>query len=95
MDKIKEKEKETDLKLMKDPISWYNWPILPVKRMTDNGRSPESGFLLATGKPIVYLKNIFDLHDIGIKSVKEITEKIESREYPSFECIVNDGWMVD
>lgn len=95
MDPRKEKEKEEDLKLMKDPTSWAVWPILPVKKISDNGDMPEFGFLLATGKPVVYLKNMFDLQDLGIRTVKEISEKVEGKEYPNFEDIIRDGWIVD
>lgn len=95
MDPREEKEKEDDLKLMKDPLSWYRWPILPVKKISGNGERPKLGFLLAIGKPIVYLKNMCDLQELGVTTVKEIMEKVESKEYANFECIVDDGWIVD
>lgn len=98
MDPRNEKEKAEDLKLMKDPPSWNRWPILPVKKIPDNGGSGgrlEVGFLLAIGKPIVYLKNMYDLQELGVTTVKEIMEKVESKEYPSFDGIVDDGWIVD
>jgi nucleoside 2-deoxyribosyltransferase len=95
LDPRKEKEKEEDLKLMKDHTSWAIWSMLPVKKMPDNGEMPECGFLLATGKPIVYLRNMYDLQDMGITTIKEIMEKIDGKDYPSFEDIVNDGWIVD
>ena len=50
---------------------------------------------MAIGKPIVYLKNMYDLIDFGVTTVKEIMEKVEGKEYPSFESIVDDGWIVD
>lgn len=95
MDMMDEKEKTEDLKLMKDPQSWRRWPILPVKKLVENGERPKIGFLLAIGKPIVYLKNMYDLKDLGITTVKEIMEKVESKEYSSFDDIVDDGWTVD
>jgi len=95
MDPRNEKEKEEDLKLMKDPLLWYRWPILPVKKIPDNGERPKFGFLLAIGKPIVYLKNMYDLQELGVTTVKEIMEKVESKEYSSFDSIVDDGWIVD
>lgn len=94
MDPRTEKEKAEDLKLMKDPLLWHRWPILPVKKV-ENGERPKFGFLLAIGKPIVYLKNMYDLQEFGVTTVKEIMEKVESKEYPSFEGIVDDGWIVD
>jgi hypothetical protein len=95
MDPRNEKEKAEDLKLMKDPLSWGRWPILPVKKIPDNGERQKVGFLLAIGKPIVYLKNMCDLQELGVTTVKEIMEKVEGKEYPSFEGIVDDGWTVD
>jgi hypothetical protein len=98
MDSKNEKENAEDLKLMKDPLSWYRWPILPVKKIPDNGGSggrPEFGFLLAIGKPIVYLKNMYDLQELGVTTVKEIIEKVAGKEYSSFERIIDDGWIVD
>lgn len=95
MDPRNEKQKEEDLKLMKDPESWIRWPILPVKKILDDGGRPEFGFLLAIEKPTVFLGNMFDLHDLGVKTVKDIIEKVEGKEYPSFDSIVNDGWIVD
>lgn len=95
MDPRKEKEKEEDLTLMKDPTLWARWPILPVKKIPDNGEMPEFGFLLATGKPIVYIKNMYDLQDMGITTVKDVMEKVEGKEYPNFKGIIDDGWIVD
>ena len=95
MDPRNEKEKGEDLKLMKDPLSWYRWPILPVKKILDNGGRPECGFLLVIGKPIVYLKNMYNLQELGVITIKEIMEKVERKEYPSFGGIVDDGWIVD
>ena len=46
MDPRKEKEKEDDLKLMKDPLLWHRWPMLPVKKMPDNGERQKFGFLI-------------------------------------------------
>jgi hypothetical protein len=83
------------IKLMKDPKSWAMYPMLPVKKISDNHKMPEFGFLLATGKSIVFLKNVFDLDDLGIRTVKDIIEKVDKEEYPSFEDIVKDGWIVD
>lgn len=89
------KQKEEDVKLMKDPASWHRWPILPVKKIVGNGERPEFGFLLAMGKPIVYMKNMYGLVDLGVKTVKEIMEKVDGKEYPSFDSIVEDGWVID
>ena len=95
MDPRDKKQKEDDLKLVKDPKLWYNWPILPLKKLPGNGEIPEFGFLLAIGKPIVYLKNMYDLLDLRVTTIKQIMEKVEGKEYPSFENIIDDEWIVD
>lgn len=90
----REKEKQEDLRMIKDPNTWGCWPILPMKKATGEGERPV-GFLLATGKPKLYLRNFLDLRGIGVQTVKEIDEKVQSREYVSFEAILDDGWIID
>lgn len=89
-----EKRRQEYLKMMRDPYTWVNWPILPMKRV---GRydPPMTGFLLATGQPKLYLKNFLELHELGINTINEVDKKIESKEYNSFESILDDGWTVD
>lgn len=89
-----EKEIQADLKMMKDPGDWACWPLLPMKRVEEHGDT-SVGFLMATGKSKLYLRNFMDLPELGIKSAKEVDEKIPAKEYASFEDILKDGWLVD
>ena len=88
-----EKERAENLKLMKSPDKWLCWPILPVKRVIVKTEMPAIGFMLATGEPVVYLKNMYDLK--GGSSVKDIMENTPSKRYENFEEILNDGWLAD
>lgn len=88
----KEEEMQADLKMMKEPDSWPLWPLLPMKKVADTGNP---GFLLATGKPKLYLRNFLELKDIGIRTIGEVDEKIAAKEYTSFEEILDDGWIID
>jgi len=91
---IDEKERQECLKMMRDPGSWGLWPILPMKKLGEHGPNM-FGFMLATGKPKLYLRNFLDLQDIGIQTAKEADEKIRAKEYASFEAMIDDGWIVD
>lgn len=90
-----EKERKEDLDMMKNPDTWWRWPILPMKKIEKEEDRPKLGFMLATGRPIVYTRNMYDLKDIGVKTVKEIMEKAPNKEYTGFEEILDDGWQVD
>ena len=87
-----EKEIQEDLKMMKDPDAWAL--LLPMKRVGEHCIT-EVGFLRATGKPKLYLRNFMDLRDLGIQTIKEIDGKIPAKEYVSFEEILKDGWIID
>lgn len=84
-----------DLSMMKNPGKWRQYPILPIKRMDKSGGMPEFGLLLPIKNPVVYLANMWDLEDLGIKTAGDITSKIKSISYASFEAILDDGWIVD
>lgn len=90
-----EKERKEDLGMMKNPDTWLRWPILPMKKIEKEEERPKLGFMLATGKPIVYTRNMYELAHIGVKTVKEIMENVSNTEYASFEAVLDDGWQVD
>jgi hypothetical protein len=92
--KMDEKERKEDLKMMKDPDTWTHWPILPMKKVV-GPEMPKMGFMLATGKPVVYLTNMCDLRGLGVSTIQEVMEKVPSKEYASFEKILDDGWKID
>jgi hypothetical protein len=90
-----EQLRQDDLDMMKNPMTWHCWPILPIKKRNESGGRPEFGLLLATKKPVVYLVGMFDLGDLGIKNTADIMKKVKSTAYSSFEAILDDGWIVD
>lgn len=89
---LDEKEREENINMMKDPGKWECWPILPMKRVVRKSELPDSGFMLATGDPIVYLKNMYDLKG---GTVKDIMKNTPSKTYPNLEAVLDDGWIVD
>lgn len=96
MDKdINEKMRQEDLDMMKNPGKWYQYPILPVKRVKKSENVPEFGLLLPIKNPVVYLVNMWDLRDLGIRSSADIMNKVKPIAYKSFEAILDDGWVVD
>jgi hypothetical protein len=81
------KQPMTDQEFMANPKEWPAWPLLPVKRSTQEGRT-ECGFLLPT-QTDVYLDNIYALtRDWRPEGAKHIA-------YDSFAAIIADGWRVD
>lgn len=92
---IDEKERQENLKMIKDPGTWGCWPILPMKKIRGEHDLHSVGFLLATGKPKLYLTNFLNLNDLGVRTVKEVDEKVPAKEYDSFENILDDGWVID
>jgi hypothetical protein len=76
----------TDLEFMKAYDKWPRWPMLPLKKRDD---SKICGFLLGTGYPVVYLKNIY-----GLKQGDTI-ENLPKQEYDSLQAILDDGWVID
>lgn len=85
-----DKRKARYVKTMKNPSEWNHWPILPlVKRKTQ-----QYSFLIAEGKPNVYLENMFRLGEVGY-ALEDVVTKVRHIEYDSFEKVVDDGWEVD
>lgn len=89
---LDEKERKENLDIMKDPNKWVCWPILPMKKVVRKSELQDSGFMLATGEPIVYLKNMYDLKG---GTVKDIMKNTPSKTYESFDAILDGGWVVD
>lgn len=78
-----------DLDMVKDPDRWPQWPILPLKRGDQN---EEIGFLVASGIPTVYLKNIWALKP---GPMRDQLEGVSNLGYSTFEELISDGWRVD
>lgn len=87
----KEKRKKENVEMMKHSGKWPRSPILPLI----NREKRESALLLATGKPVIYLENIFALAELGVKNITDIQQKVKSTAFNSFEEIFDAGWEVD
>jgi hypothetical protein len=87
---VKFDEVAESLAMMQEPNRWPKWPVLPVKRRHDKG-GPECG-LMIEGRPTVYIANMFTLTPGALMPQLETTQ---SFGYPSYNDLVNDGWIVD
>lgn len=87
----KEKRKQENVEMMKHSGKWPRSPILPLV----NREKRESAMLLAIGKPVLYMENVWALAGLGIKSITDIQQKVKSVTFNSFEEIVDAGWEVD
>jgi hypothetical protein len=83
---VDDPRRERDVKMMRSPIEWPRWPMLPVKRSEKTG-PPECGIMWATGEPIVYHCNMWAIPD-------DLT-KAPQTKYDSFDAVVEAGWQVD
>lgn len=92
---INKKMRQEDLDMMKNPGKWCRYPVLPIKRVDKSGGEPEFGLLLPIKNPVVYLVNMWDLGDMGLKDTVDIMKKVKSIVYTSFEAILDDRWVVD
>ena len=86
-------ELKKDLEGMKNPDIWPQWPVLPVKRHSDE-KGIEVGLIVEKDmkspvESIVYLNNMFSL-----KSWEDL-DKMPNLKYESFEALQADGWVVD
>ena len=78
---------ERDAAMCQEPDRWSQWPLLPLKRVSDS----EAGFLVDNGEPRVYLGNIFMLFSGPLAPQLEGLKVIQ---YISFKVLVDD-WAVD
>lgn len=74
-----------DLKMMKNPDSWPNWPQLPVKR-NRNGHTAECGIMYENSRNVI-LTNMF-------ASVEE-RQAANQISYDTYDAALADGWVVD
>ena len=85
----------SDLRFLRDPFNWPNYPVCPVKSVTrkeaDDSSWPKMG-LVVVDSPAVYIKNVFELLSGDLDSQLEGIEKFT---YGSFEELIADGWIVD
>lgn len=83
-------DREVQLTRIAAEGEWPMWPLLPMKRWRDAEGYQEG--VIASGKPVVYRTNIFNIPAGMLKDVLPPFDKIE---YTSFESMVDDGWRVD
>lgn len=77
----------SDVEFLKDETLWPNI-VCPVKRYPP-GKSMECGIVADDNEPVVRILNMFagwtpESFDAAVKYT-----------YPSFEAMIEDGWMVD
>lgn len=74
-------------RLIADPDSWPNWPLLPVKnkQLRDTTGFPRIGVLLAGNTGLVVEGNMFE----GIE------KDAPSWKYDSVDAMLAAGWEVD
>ncbi len=80
-----------DIQFLKDQDNWVQWPVCPVKRY--KGHSwPDCGIVVVGGGHTVYEKNMFEL---VTGPIMDQVQGCPKHEYPSFEAMIADGWVVD
>lgn len=81
-------------KMMESPADWPRWPVLPVKRRSqdpDNPGLPEVG-IMTPGSWNVYRMNMLQLQTGSLTEQLRATDAIE---YPDVLAVLDDGWRVD
>lgn len=74
-------------------MSWPCGDFLPVKKAPDPRKRygiTTTGIILRGKGPMVILANLYDV----IQDSSKISTA-QSKTYPSFEALIEDGWRVD
>lgn len=82
-----EKRRAEDRKMMLDPDSWPNWPLLPLKKF---GKGYESAVLISSDDPewpLFLLANMWD-----VEKIKRCATGASKR---TVDEILDEGWTVD
>lgn len=90
---MSDNEINENLKTVKCPISWKCWPLLSMTRGDIKNR--ELGFMLATGKPVIYIGNMYEIGLFGVMTLRNIMDTSQLVKYDSFDDMINDGWRMD
>ncbi len=83
------------LSFMKQPLKWPNWPLLPVKRYHPK---IECGIMIdhRSALTTVFIRNLFALEGAtGTLTEDFINHSCVKYNYPDYQALVADGWMVD
>lgn len=83
---------EEDKEMIDNPMSWPNWPCLPMKRHTPQGGMPDAGTILdcELGKNVIFLTSVWEVAD-----ERASFSTCERKVYASVDELLADGWMVD
>lgn len=95
-----QEERERCLYMMRNPIRWPMWPLLPVKRRKGNGELPDLGLMHThdNGNPAQPEVVEAPLHALALMSDearKRAWDEAPKHTYDSLEDLVDDGWVVD
>lgn len=90
-----EVRRERDLKTMKGLLPWPCQEILPLMKTVKQPRKADAasstpGILIRGRGPTVIFSSMFDLIQAPGKA-----DTANSKTYPSYEAIIEDGWRVD
>jgi hypothetical protein len=87
-----QERKDITLKMLNDPGSWPNWPLLPVKRDVSEYGFDEAAGVMVPGQTVVYFMNMWEFRTGSINA--QVQGK-PFKSYPDFEGVIDDGWVVD
>jgi hypothetical protein len=85
-------DRNEEIEFMQNPDKWPHGFVLPLKRWTAPSQM-DTGFLFQGSikspapppEPVIYIGNMF----------AGKFEGLPTKEYPSLEAILDDGWVID
>lgn len=84
-----------DKAMMSSPDRWPRWPWLPMKRHVNGHSDLDLGLLHADAFPDqpckIYKGNLFE----GKLHYFPLADQAFWSEYPNFDAVLADGWIVD
>lgn len=86
----------SDAELIRSPGAWARWPVLPVKRMSDEKPASDQdlGVIVESAgeKVTVYEINMYELPvPLSRRALNELPHTV----YDDAEAAIEDGWVVD
>lgn len=87
-----------DIEMMRRPLNWPRWPVLPLKRRKDGDM--ECGVLFSASaapgaKPAVYKVGLHRIDGKAGETWGEVLGRYEKYEYDNLQAVISDGWEVD
>lgn len=79
-----------DLKLMREPLNWPAWPLLPLINRKDR----RVGVLVGDGSTIVFVGNMHDVKFDSPQTLKDSLGAMPRETYASLTILATD-WRVD